>query len=272
METNSILLTKPVLYMCDGGYCNAPSGIISGNMKLGMEKIHSLYFYIEHNGKKILYDTGYDKKFLKNPNTYTKLFHSLLEVPKEQKFINTESLFNDSDIDLVIISHYHPDHIAGLYRFVNAKFLAWGTPKTGLTSGFIPELLPNDFYDRLIIVNDSDMFDYLGLPATRVLDDNMIISILLKGHSSVHSGLIIGEKVFLVGDAVWTRKTYREFAYPSWITKLVQENNEEHTKTVEFLNQCGKTEGLVKTLIELSFLSSEVCAGNTLLSLDVMKD
>lgn len=235
---------KPIMYMCDGGYCKAPAGVINGNIRMEKEKIHSLYFYIEYKGKKILYDTGYDNKFLENPDSYTKMFHTLIEVPHDQKFIGTQDLFNDDEIDLVIISHYHPDHIAGLHRFTNAKFLAWGLPKTGLSSGFVPTLLPNDFHERLTIVPDSEKTTALDLPAYKVLGCDMLVSILLKGHSSVHSGLLIGKKVFLVGDAVWTRQTFREFAYPSFITKFVQENIKEHTETIKFLNRCCREEGL----------------------------
>lgn len=230
----------PKIYLCDGGCCCAQKGLIDGNIKCGKENIHSIFVYIEYKNKKILFDTGYDSKYFENKGFNSLFFHAVLPVD-EYSIKNFNDLFKDEDIDLVIISHYHPDHICGLRKFIKAKFLAWGRPKSGIFSGFIPSLLPNDFYSRVTFVseiknysNNLNLHKKLLLPCFNIFEnDENLTMILLDGHSSVHSGLLIANKIFLIADSTWTRSSYREKKYPLFITNLSQENTRKYYETLE---------------------------------------
>lgn len=68
--------------------------------KQGLIAEHGLSFYIETENKKILFDTGYSDAFIHNA---VKLGVSI------------------PDIDVVVISHGHSDHIGGLYPFLKAN-------------------------------------------------------------------------------------------------------------------------------------------------------
>jgi hypothetical protein len=71
------LKPKPRVFLCDGGYSTPPCGMIDGKYKLSKEEIHSMYVYIEHEGKKILFDTGYDKNNCTHTNATKILFLNL---------------------------------------------------------------------------------------------------------------------------------------------------------------------------------------------------
>ncbi len=64
---------------------------------------HGLSYYIETGQKKILFDTGQSNNFLNNAKTLG---------------------IDISDIDAVIISHGHYDHIGGLYPFLKVNHKA----------------------------------------------------------------------------------------------------------------------------------------------------
>jgi metal-dependent hydrolase (beta-lactamase superfamily II) len=160
-------MNKLKLYLCYGGYCQAPCRITQGNNILceyKKENIHVFFFYIEYNNLKILFDTGYD-------NT---CFHA--------KSCNTihDKLFNDSDIDYVIISHYHFDHIANIKKYINVKFIAIDKPNKSFNSGFIDILLSN-FYDKLHIVKLNSK--YLNFHSHDMFNDGKIIIDGLNGHT-----------------------------------------------------------------------------------------
>jgi len=229
--------TSPRVYICDGGHSSPPCGLIDSKYKMSKQKIHAMYAYIEYRGLKILFDTGYDKNNATHTNA-TKILSLVL--PIDTTSIPSELPYKDTDIDLVIISHYHPDHIARLKYFTKAKFLAWGRPSTGLFSGFNESLLPENFYSRATFVELSAVNEW-GKHEYKINDKMSLIK--LDGHSSVHCGLLIDRKIFFIGDAVWTRATYRENAYPSFLTKIVQENNAEYYSTIDLLKDLHKNYG-----------------------------
>ena len=229
--------TLPRVYICDGGHSSPPCGLIDSKYKMSKQKIHAMYAYIEYQGQKILFDTGYDR----NNSTHTNATKILsLVLPIDITSIPNNLPYVDSEIDLVIISHYHPDHIARLKYFTRAKFLAWGRPTTGLFTGFNESLLPENFYSRATFVDLSAVNEW-GKHEYKINEKMSLIK--LDGHSSVHCGLLIDNKIFFIGDAVWTRATYRENAYPSFLTKIVQESNAEYYDTINMLKHLHRNYG-----------------------------
>ena len=65
-----------------------------------LNAIHGLSLYIEANGKKILFDLGPNKYYLKNAKKLG---------------------INIADIDLLVISHGHNDHGNGISKFLKVN-------------------------------------------------------------------------------------------------------------------------------------------------------
>ncbi|MGC8766009.1 MAG: MBL fold metallo-hydrolase [Brevinematia bacterium] len=83
--------------------------------EMGLIAEHGLSIFIEHNNKKILFDTGQSENFIKNAKTLG------LDI---------------SDIDALIISHGHYDHAGGLLAFLRINSKAKIYVKDGF---FIPK-------------------------------------------------------------------------------------------------------------------------------------
>jgi len=213
------------IYLINSGFCYINKNII------GYDKIPIFFVYFEYNNKKILYDAG-----CICDTTYDNINNSLLFY-LYKKILNYEcfntNLFIDDEIDYVIISHYHYDHISRLYKYKNAKFISFNIPDKKNFTFF--DVLPNNFENNLIIVKPT--YTLYDLQCYNLFNDNKIILVNLPGHCNNQCGLILDNRLFFIADVVWTRKTYREFIYPSLITNLVQENNKMYKEIIYKINR-----------------------------------
>lgn len=196
----------------------------------------------------ILFDTGYDAEFFKATQKFPEKLYRL-SLPIDFKPDN--SIENNlqkyglkiSDIKIIILSHFHGDHIAGLKNFPNAKIYC---AKSGLLNmfkgsrfsrtqnGLLNQLLPDDINARAKFFEDFSQTDLSKEFAPfesgiDILGDGSLIAIELKGHCEGHWGLWIkaDEKpVFLVGDAAYSIKSIIEnIPPPRFTTSLLGKTN-----------------------------------------------
>lgn len=134
-------------------------------------------------------------------------------------------------IATVVISHFHADHVAGLMDFPGARFLCTRAAydamqgRKGLAAvraGQLPALLPADFTARLGFIDDLPMvaLDARMAPFARghALAPGLWL-VPLPGHAPGHCGLWVtthAAPVFLIGDACWLSRGYRERRLPGW--------------------------------------------------------
>lgn len=215
----------------------------------------------------ILFDTGYaDQFFQATQQLPEKLYRLALPVKlnDEEKLLSQlQSLgINAEDINWIIISHYHGDHIAGLRDFPNAKFIASKKDTDDLQSlmqkkwratlqGKLPGLLPDNYFQRLLLVEDlperklpewmqpfEQAFDLLG--------DTSLLIVPLPGHSHGQIGLLMpdvkGQPVFLTADACWSMPACREGRLPSPLAALATANQKIYQKTFFNLQQLANRE------------------------------
>lgn len=220
------------IFLIDGGYCVTQSGVLNGSSITTRGDVNVMYCYFEHDEYKCLFDTGYTIDFATVPYP-EKLYHLITKVPIKQ-FETRKQIFNPLEINYVFISHYHPDHISGLKQFPNAKFVALEKPIKKLLSGYIKQLFPDNFLDRLIIVDKiHNFFDFF--------DDGKVKIVPLTGHCKNHMGVILDNRVFLVGDAVWCTDNYQKLALPSKITNWIQEDYKEYIKNIHNIRKLSFT-------------------------------
>lgn len=164
-----------------------------------------------------------------------------------------EELGVDPDeVGLVILSHFHPDHIGGSRFFRNARFLC---SKVGYEKvcrrprrlGFYRALLPLDFEQRCEFVEDCPVVRDESLACFgRVFDlfgDGSVLSVLIDGHAPCQVACLIqGVKrsCFLVADSAWSREAILKRRLPHWLTRFVHDDWQSLAANLYLLNRLAR--------------------------------
>lgn len=139
------------------------------------------------------------------------------------------------DIETVILTHLHADHISGLAGLQPARILcptqAWQTfraqgPLRNAREGVFAELLPRDLENRLGFIDDApvvpapkglgDAFDICG--------DGAVLAIPLPGHLAGHVGLCFrgaDRPLLYATDAQWLMQAIVEDRCPGFPAGLL---------------------------------------------------
>ncbi len=221
----------------------------------------------------ILFDTGYAEHFFTATKQFPQRLYSFalpVDLPQEQRLIAQLRCFGiaPEDIALVVVSHYHGDHVAGLKDFPRAKFIAMKAateemqyfstrPWRATIQGKLPNMLPEDYFTRLNYVDDfgsidlpnwmspfSQAFDFLG--------DGSLLGIPLPGHSCGQLGLLlpdaVGRPVFFVADACWSLPACREGRAPSSLVNFLTHNGNAYRASFMKIKQLAEREPVLAIL------------------------
>lgn len=194
----------------------------------------------------ILYDTGYSDEIFKNgwkTTLYNRLMKPQIEDEDTIAFKLNERGISAKNIDRIILSHTHPDHIGGLKFF--GECTIYTTLEVILTSHSrkIKDLVFNNMlqgrkvweairdYADIWLSEYFECFDIFG--------DNSIIGVVLPGHAEGQLGLYVPEWNVLFGaDACWGMdlldKTMKK------LPRMIQNNWEAYECTLNTLRQVHK--------------------------------
>lgn len=241
------------------GYCEAlESHAIRGGAR---KKIpFDATFAVIHHPEKgvVLFDTGYtDRFFFETEKFPEKIYAKVTKVyiPKEEEAaeqLKKEGI-NADDIQHVIISHFHADHVGGLKDFPNATFYCsaqadeqlqhksgFGAVKKGIIKG----LIPSDFNSRKYLIDNCKKVENKYFNKTYDLfNDGSIILVDLHGHGAGQIGAILNtenQKTFLVADACWLTKSYKEFILPNSIVRLFFDSWKSYKDNLRRLHEYHK--------------------------------
>ncbi|RUR11154.1 MBL fold metallo-hydrolase [Legionella sp. km772] len=205
----------------------------------------------------ILFDSGYSPRFYQETSHFPASLYSYLTPVYLRKTLK-EQLLEQSilpeDIAYIVISHFHADHIGGLADFPKAQFICHPQAiadikgKTGfkaLLQGFLPGLLPDDFYDRLQFTQQESPLPSQLAPFSQgfdLFDDQSLYAIALPGHAAGQIGLYFeAEKpTFLIADSCWHQESYQDLNYPSQLTYLIHHDRQAYLATIGNLHQLYK--------------------------------
>lgn len=242
------------------GYCTHISCMALKGSRFRVCKFPARAYLLEAGDKRWLWDTGYSTWF--EHATRSGIFSVYRRVtpvyfdPKES-LVNQlrEQGYLSADLDGVILSHFHADHVAGLRDFSKLTFICSGEgwQKTrnlrgfaALRYAFIPGLIPDTFESS---VQFFERFPQVALPPELAPfeqgyalpgSQEQIVLVPLPGHASGHCGAFVQTDegwVLLAGDAAWSPVSYQTLRGPSRIVNLFMDNSAVYYHTLAQLNQ-----------------------------------
>lgn len=210
--------------------------------KVFFEEINTGYYFNKISEKKknvscflikhpqfgfILFDTAFNEEIFEKYNGLACLLYKTIyefNFPKESNLINqlNQKGISPSDINYIIISHFHADNVCSLKEFPNAKFIcskkAFTSKNITFIKPFIKNLLPEDFKSRVVYLEDFAKRINVNHfnTAYDIFYDNSLYIVLLEGHTDGQAGLIFENeysKIFLVADSVFNNDEYKKNKY-----------------------------------------------------------
>ncbi|GAB3022756.1 MBL fold metallo-hydrolase [Oleiagrimonas citrea] len=229
------------------GHCLHPECSVRKGGRWRMTRFPALAFLIRHPQRgAVLFDTGYSEHFFSATEHMPERLYRTVTPPRLK---DNESLLRQlqrdgigaDDIDAIVLSHLHGDHVGGLRDFPSSSIFCaregWQDLQrrgrlAAVRKGLLHDLLPSDFPKRVRWIEDApraamlpDAFAELA-PGYDLFGDGSLTAIELPGHATGHFGLFFHssdhEPVLLVADAVWSSRTLRDGVPPpamvtSWL-------------------------------------------------------
>lgn len=241
------------------GYCTHPACIALRGAGLAPRKFPTRAYAIETKGGVYLWDTGYSEAFHAEAAGVYRIYTWVTPVHYDHAQDRLLAQLHAAgvgvqDIQAVLISHFHADHIAGLREYPQVPLYASLSAiesirglvgLKALFNGFIPGLLPSDFGAR---VRSFDAAAPLQLPAELrpfrfgwpVDAFGEIWIVPLPGHAVGHVGAFVATESgweLLAGDAAWAPEGYQAMVGPSDLSFLIQHNKKDYYETLSKLHQ-----------------------------------
>jgi len=241
------------------GYCESYHKLAVKAFPWKKHQFPAAFGLLKHpSGNAILFDTGYAPRVSEGMKSFPfPLYASSLPITQSRKtakdLLEAKGI-SHRDVDLIILSHFHPDHIGGLKDFPDARILcsrdAWKSVKgrqgfKALFKGYLPKLIPDDFESRLEFYEDLSISNLNGFSDTLEIrrltfegDDLHLAS--LPGHVPGQIGLIenSGEKInFFIADAVWHKRAISEGLLPHPLAMLIHDDRNAYKSTITKLHK-----------------------------------
>ena len=236
------------------GSCIHPEHVILRNRRLRPMRFPALVALLHHPSRgPVLFDTGYGERFFEITQRLPEKIYAWVTpttlAPEDRIESQLRARGIDArDVQHVLISHFHADHVAALSSFPNATYhFLDGAERpirelgrfASLRRGLLPGLLPDDFGQRshahsLRNARPSKMLPMLP-PLVDLFDDGTVFGVPLPGHARGQMGLFVPElaeregALLLAADAVWTRLAAAHAAHP--ITKLLFDDTARYDET-----------------------------------------
>lgn len=214
-----------------------------------------------------LIDTGYTPRCYAGPNRswllrlYTIFFRAkLIDRGQPEAFLARRGL-TPADIDTVIVTHFHPDHISGLHLFETARVLGMkgaldevrrASPLANARHGVFAELAPVSVEARFEDITNKpraplphglgEGYDLTG--------DQSVIAVPLPGHAEGHFGLYFAQletPLLYACDSTWVLDALDPTLGEGLLGALVPNQPEDAAFTIKRLRAFKDAGGLVMT-------------------------
>jgi len=186
-------------------------------------------------GGRCLIDTGYSSRTLRGKRSLALRAYAAVLRPKLTTFALPDA---EPNIDTIILTHLHADHISAMRDYPNARLLANGAATdhymaggymAGVRHGFFREMLLDNFVERLTRFESLAQIDAplgLGLAAD-VFSDGSVLAVPLEGHMRGHTGIVwtqFERPLLYAADAEWLREAITGDRPPGPPARLILDN------------------------------------------------
>lgn len=223
--------TSIVRLACGGGDVKDFTGVFSdrGVYPPGHRHLTSSCYLITHNGRRLIWDTGFSAKLKGKTQDLGFMVVTLDRTIAEQL---AELGLKPADVEMVGVSHNHGDHVGQLPEFTGK-----------------PLLVGKADFDAAAGKKDDPFVAWraAGQPLTAmsgdqdVFGDGNVVALFLPGHTPGHYGLLVKLKsgpVLLSGDAAHAREAFQLKAVPTFNT-----DREQTIQSMERVEKIAKDTG-----------------------------
>ncbi len=235
------------------GYCTAHNRVIDPQKGRGKARFYATWMLIDHPTQgKYLFDTGYSEKF----NEATRRFPDRLyrwATPVNIKANETAKVQLAKDgilpeeINGIILSHLHADHVAGLCDFPDIPIYctrqAWVeyislNGFAAVRKAILKGLFPKDIAERIKPIEfgvSNEITERDGLQMQNFFENDEAMQIIwLPGHAKGQIGLRVKnsqQAVLFCADAAWRTDTLKRGVLPKSVIKIFIDNWQEYCGT-----------------------------------------
>jgi glyoxylase-like metal-dependent hydrolase (beta-lactamase superfamily II) len=250
--------TEIIFSLFASGYCTANAKIVDPTTALKPSRFYAVWALLQHPllGY-VLFDCGYNELFNKETRRFPEILYRwstpiFLNEEETAKRILAKKGIKPEDINYIIVSHFHADHICALRDFPKAQFICNQSSLnefrnvSGLAAvkkGIIKKLAPTDFESRVVLLQDistSYIDSASGLTFFNFLDQDAFELVELPGHARGMLGLKVhlpNKKILYATDAAWNKKAFTKNILPMKIVKLFFDSWNAYKKTFTALKE-----------------------------------
>ncbi|WP_108127400.1 MBL fold metallo-hydrolase [Saccharospirillum mangrovi] len=249
----------------ESGHCVHPGFMVKPGSGFAPRQFPAGVALVDHpTHGKLLFDTGYHAHFAESTRHFPERFYALVTPHTLHKGDSAKEQMADlgiaaDDIEHLVLSHFHGDHVAGVCDYERAKlycgpagydFLTHKNRLQRLQKGYLKELIPDDAKTRLNFVDqfELDVGDILQLPtgklgltATDLFGDETLYLVSLPGHAAGQLGMLVrlqNEFIFLLADACWLIDNLRDGVNQHWLANILCDDRRVYVDTLNKLRQC----------------------------------
>ena len=232
------------------GYCTSYTGLLFKGVKNKKMTFPAGVFLIKHRDKGyLLYDTGYHYDI----KTHLRYGFYRLGTPvqmteKDQisRLLEAKGI-KPEEINYVLLSHLHPDHLGGASFFPHATFIltkevyeVYQKPK--LKDLIFKEFLPASFEKNLTIIRaDQQVSTFPYRPICDLFGDGSILVSSVDGHARGQACLYFPDlNLLIAADLCWGIDLLPYTKQMHLIPSLVQDNKADYIRGTEFLEEVLK--------------------------------